>query len=522
MVSGEEGSHSQPDLRLRPSPRAISIAALVTSVLLSAVLLDVSPLLRGPSPYPPEWQWNLRATSSLRGLGPAIACTLGLLGLLWLSATGIARRRPRRIIAICLPLLTTLSLGLQLSLLAMERGHGATDILIKHTASQNFTSYHTVAMELNEDNISDFLDQYPTLLEQFPIHARTHPPGTILYFWQIKRFLEARPRLVEFLIDVARDLDVDQRFVRSPRVHVPVAAALLGVCGLLLLTNLGCAAILLLAWALGAPSLQAMRIAVVWVFVPSFCLMIPQFDHVLLVTGTLFAALLTIGLRAERRSRRLISAGIAGLVGGIGMFVSYGAAAFLVFGAVVAVAATWDRLRESVAETASVLLVTLLCAVAVVLGTFTIYDGFETIPIALEHHAKEYTRPRSYATWVLFNLWDLGLFLGCPVFVLFCRRVYLARRRGDAGWSSARWITLATCAALLMLNFSGTVRGEVGRIWLPIMPFFLIGSLLTPDAQGCLEDADRDPAGPSAKGAAILVVMLFVCDLVLRYSWHLP
>jgi hypothetical protein len=35
-------------------------------------------------------------------------------------------------------------------------------------------------------------------------------------------------------------------------------------------------------------------------------------------------------------------------------------------------------------------------------------------------------------------------------------------------------IFLGTFIMILMLDLSGSVRGEVGRIWIPFMPFFLL------------------------------------------------
>ena len=67
-VSGTPG-HYQTKSRVLNSraldPRRLGTewrVALVVSVLvLAAVLLDLTPLLRGPAPYPPEWRWDLRA-----------------------------------------------------------------------------------------------------------------------------------------------------------------------------------------------------------------------------------------------------------------------------------------------------------------------------------------------------------------------------------------------------------------------------------------------------------------------------
>ena len=73
-------------------------AALIvaTALLWLAIWFDVTPLLRGPAPYPPEWRWPYLADKP-------VALTLGvplagaaLLSVLAMSRTLRARRKPRR------------------------------------------------------------------------------------------------------------------------------------------------------------------------------------------------------------------------------------------------------------------------------------------------------------------------------------------------------------------------------------------------------------------------------------------
>jgi hypothetical protein len=91
---------------------------------------------------------------------------------------------------------------------------------------------------------------------------------------------------------------------------------------------------------------------------------------------------------------------------------------------------------------------------------------------ALAMHRQTFTAPRGYLLWLVFNPLDLTLFVGVPVAVLFATRV-LDAARSTSRDPHARF-ALAAAAGLVALLLSGTVRGEVGRIWIPLMPLLLI------------------------------------------------
>jgi hypothetical protein len=70
-------------------------------------------------------------------------------------------------------------------------------------------------------------------------------------------------------------------------------------------------------------------------------------------------------------------------------------------------------------------------------------------------------------------------------------------------------LRLAVGAGLMLLIASGTVRGEVGRIWVPLMPLLLVAALGEPD-------------GPARREALLIGALLAVIGLALRVYWILP
>src|SRR6185436_9090041 len=105
------------------------------------------------------------------------------------------------------------------------------------------------------------------------------------------------------------------------------------------------------------------------------------------------------------------------------------------------------------------------------LELFAGYDPWTSFRTAILAHAQMAVATRSYATWLLANPYDFALFCGPAVAVLgLCglvsRRDPVALRRGL--WGGA--------ALFALLWLSGSVRGEVGRIWLFAMPFVALAA----------------------------------------------
>ena len=118
---------------------------LASIVVLVSIPFDLIPMLRGPAPYPPEWQWAFRPEGPARPLLAAGACALALLALLWASGTGWARSHPTAARRALVAGAVILGCGLQLGLLAREPGP-VLRTLLSRARSASFTSYHTVAI----------------------------------------------------------------------------------------------------------------------------------------------------------------------------------------------------------------------------------------------------------------------------------------------------------------------------------------------------------------------------------------
>jgi len=464
-------------------PRAALLAA-VTLLVLVAARRDTWPLLRGPAPYPPEWQWGYAPKPAPLGrLAPAVGLAGALLALAALAGPAASRRGAR---AGLLAVGTVVGCGFQLALLGLEPA-GAAAELERRTTSGSFTSYFKVAAGV--EDAGDFLARHDELLPRFrhgALHAATHPPGPILYYVGLQRLAARLPRLAAALGGETR------------------AAALAGAALLGLLGAAACFPAAALARAAGAHPAAALRAGVLWTLVPGLCLMVPELDQALALPVASASALVAVALARGRGGGGLVArAAGAGLLAGVAVFFSYGTPVLIALGTAAAAAPalrTPEGRRRAALAGAVVLAVALACFM---LPALIGHHPIASARAALAIHREQFTAHRSYRLWLVFDLLDLALLLGIPV-VLF-------------GLSLPRTpFRLAAAGGVILLVASGLIRGEMGRILVPLMPVLLVACVVSaprPDA----------PEGePSASTALVLGTLLAVTGIVLRLSWELP
>ena len=109
---------------------------------------------------------------------------------------------------------------------------------------------------------------------------------------------------------------------------------------------------------------------------------------------------------------------------------------------------------------------------------------FAMLDYGIGSHFDIVTAHRDYGIWWWMNLVDFAYWLGPGLLLLAV---------GASGWLVALWmrrhltVDRLTCnlagmalsfwPVLLFLNFSGTTRGEIGRLWIFLMPYPLLLSL---------------------------------------------
>jgi hypothetical protein len=135
---------------------------------------------------------------------------------------------------------------------------------------------------------------------------------------------------------------------------------------------------------------------------------------------------------------------------------------------------------------------------------------------ALRIHREFFTEPRDYGAWLVFDPLDLAVFIGLPVAASLAaagrsrrapprRRVRACRRTRPSAWELS--------ATLFLLLMSGQTRGEVGRIWIPIMPVLLVAALARPARPD-------DDSAPNAASAVVLAAAVAPATIAIALWWR--
>ena len=462
----------------RPSPRS---SRWLVEPLLSAVAVAALGgwLLwwRGDLGVQGQWTWTGQwllalAPAGVRALVLLSAATAAL--LVWLSAPHPRRRRYWPLVLLAVLAASALQLS------AVQVRPAGLPFVAASVCSDVATEYFSAA-----EGIADPLEYVRTYARGMGAghHVGTHPPGVVLLYWAAQRLYasplfprDAFEALLEVLIggrlsDLAAALAGNASLgARATAANIGAAyfcAALFGLCSALVAVPL---------YALGAVLLDrqaGLLAAALWVGVPSAVLNFQGPDALL---ALLVAVALLLVVMAARCRSPLWAAG-AGVLLGKALLISFGVLAALALAGLclllwTAPAAGAGRLPRRCAARC---LLALVLGVAVVPAVAQLLLGADLPAVfrqAMAAHHRFTLAQRPYPQWVGRNLLEFAVFGGLPILVsalggLGADLRALVRRRDLAPVAA---LTLSGVATLLLLDAAGSVRGEVGRIWLFLMP----------------------------------------------------
>lgn len=444
---------------------------LIPSLVLIAVLaFDLLPVLRGND----EWRWPLRPIEVTgRVLIPII--TLGLyvfLAARWLKrfAGEISRRSERWFVlyVVLAPPIIQLALASAVSRVPLLEFFGPT-------VSVHNSGYFTTAVSTSD--LNQLLANFPAQMPSLPIHAQSHPPGAVIAHWLSWQVFRALPPLADAVAMPLRTLQCHNPGLMSLD-NAQIASASLGML-LPLIGGLAAWPLYALAKRLANARVAAIT-ALVFPILPLFALWMSQWDQIYPLL--LFIGLYLAHVGLEKNSWwRIFAAGVPLSIASffsVGDFVLmvivglYGAAWWIVVRRVNSTAGTGSRLKPA-------LLAGLKIAMAFTLGCASIWllywlfygvNPLDVISTGSRLAFESTTGNRSYAVWLLGNPIDFFVFLGFPIAILLIcnliKRVSFPR--------SLLPIAVATFGTLLLLWLSGSVRGEVGRLWMYFGPLLVL------------------------------------------------
>jgi hypothetical protein len=443
-------------VRSRVPALAVGIAVLTVAFCV-ALATDLSPYLRGPQ----DWRWVYAAPSRPRRLWISALALVTYLTVAWVwvrSARGSRSLLSSRALllgalVLCVPLL-------QLALLAVEHDNPLRPLFYR-TVSAGASGVFSVGSIINDP--VDFLRKYPTLMPTFPVHPQRYPPGLALIFYGARRVFEGVPNLADTIgFPLRRYQCQDLVLMRLPNATLATAAvqmALPLVAAFALLPLYG------LARRLYDRQTAAWVVAL-YPLVPSFALWSArweQFYPLLTVTTWYFYY---VGL-TRMRPLALLAAGLTLSVGTLLNFSLLTLLAPLgLFTALWLVGHRRDLQRSwrNLVGGGVAFIIGLVSLWAIYQAAFG--TGFFDIwRVSMGYHLG---LDRDYWTWLGYHLVDFLVFLGLPLAILLV--VAAVRAVRDLPHAQPDIFIISIVAGLVLLDLSGTSRGEVARVWLFLTP----------------------------------------------------
>jgi len=341
--------------------------------------------------------------------------------------------------------------------------------LFYRTISVEGSGVYTVGSTIT--NLDTFLNNYPALMPTFPVHPQRYPPGLPAAFYAARHLLENFPSFSDTIANKLR-LYQCQDFNLMRLSNATIASAMLQMV-LPLVTGFIVFPLYGLARLVGNR-----RIAVWTVFlypiIPSFAMWSGRWDQFYpLLTVTSWFLLAWALYRAHHWA-----AFAGGLVLALATMLTFGMVAMLLPMGLWALLWLWLAVhngRSSWPPLADGLLFGLGLTLPWLLYNTRYASGLGDIwAVSMSYHLG---LARSYWVWLFYHLYDFGLFLGVPLAVLFVLAVWQGVKQWrQSGWAGLRPflfpVTFGT--SLLLLDLSGTSRGEVARVWLFLTPFAVL------------------------------------------------
>ncbi len=490
----------------------LAILVWATAFFVVVVAFDMLPWLRGPSEG--QWRWVHEPKPWSRPIGFAIPCAAGLIALMALSGCAFAARNSKGFAQLMLLAALPLGFGFQLGLLKTE-GERPAATLVRRTADNFFTSYFTVAAMPMAEDPREFLDQHAEFLGEnnlYFLHAVTHPPGGVLFFRAAIAACENIPALGNFWRARVEAAGVSPAEFKQPLTATQLAGGLFAACLILFMGVASCVPVAAIARHLSDDALASARVGILWTLVPANAIMGPQLDQVL----TLLVAAFCIAMAGSS----LVSAILAGVLAGLALQTSYGSLALLP----VAGLAGWlisDRMKLGIKRSLPTFGIVMSFALSFNLAPMIFgHEPWAAFRHSMSNHHAIIGR-RDYATWLIFNPLDFAVFLGTPISMLFVERAFCAAKQWKVRESNpSDRFALAAFGGVLLLTLTGVARGEVGRIWMPLMPISLVAALSPQVSSQAAEPSKSNAIQP--REAVILGALLVACACVIRLKWRVP
>ena len=298
------------------------------------------------------------------------------------------------------------------------------------------TGFEYLPLARRVDHLGTFLSTFVERLPSYPTHVRGHPPGPVVALWAL--------------------------------AHLGLSDEAIGVV-IFAVAALAAPAVMGAVRSFGSES-DARRVALVVPLLPA-AVWWSSMDAASMGVSACAVAALAASTGSRSTGRRLAGGALAGLLAGAVLVSTYGAVVLLA--PLVAVGLVAVRRTRAAAGPLVVAAVAALVPIALLaLAGFSWIDGFDAT--RAEYRAGV-GGTRSYGYFLVANLVVLAVVAG-PAVLGGAIAGGALRARLVAGWA----LPAAAAAGALAADLSGYSKGEVERIWLPLVPWLAVAAIGLP------------------------------------------
>jgi hypothetical protein len=508
MLPKTEPDHSagSPERRIDSSgggglSSPVVIAILTVSLLVAlAILFDWWPVLRGIG-----WQWGYVSPSIDRLLRVIPA----LLVLAAYCAGLVLLRKSADWLSLAWCVLGAVAVPVSL----LYVGGDPYFILFSRTVSKYSTGAYAASLTITDiaETVAGWPDAMPTFVHSLPHMSVSSPVWPSLYY-ALQHFLERSPVLSAWLAlpliplrcQNYRFLGLNDAQIASAWLGIlsPASAALTAI------------PLFMLGRQVGDRALARQAVAW-WPLIPALTMFAATLSSAYVLFAVLAIWLFWKSLRSPADPipwQTHLLRFLAGCLLGLLISWNFSLIPLLAFmGILTLLRWQWGVRKPTLERLSWPLLVgvELVAGIGLVWGLYTLWAGHSPIDLLPEILSLHTGFGFSYWRWLLLDPWDVILFMGLPAFGLAVAGV--TTRRG----ASFRQYAIALGLTLLVMVLSGTMRGEVGRIWMFFMPLILLL------AAGALAPLEPMPKA-LLTGAQILWLIVVAIDLTTIVTGDVP
>lgn len=428
---------------------------------------DVSPFLRGPAPYFPDWRWTYQFTNTLTKLWAPILSLTALMAFV-----SFAQTKEKQFVfheKKYLLLLVFIAMLFQMSVIYYSRA--GLGVFLHRIINPGINGYFTAS--LNIKNVGDFLSGYQSNLGHYPMYAKFHPPGSILIFWLIGQFVHFFSSQTNFSLNISF-VHGDVKILWDSLLPFQKLTALMSGYLIVIFTALTIFPVYFLAKLLYSTK-TAIRVSFLYVFIPSVTLFLPLNDTFFPFFSAFALYLLIKGVKEKRKIDMLFS----GVILFIGAFFTLTILFLLSVFALIYLFYEWRSLFSKEYIHLGIFFILGFIVLPILLYFLFGFNSIAVVSTIMGYH-RQVVSYRQNPLWLIYNFYDFFVFLGLPLLSVFFVMVWQTIINSFLK-KPLDYLFVSFCIMTLILDFLGTTNGEVGRVWLPFIPLILppLGNYLT-------------------------------------------